>query len=292
MPGGRQIGPMTAATPSATAEGSLSWEVTPEKERWLTVLSYGMYAALWGFVLLLVLGGLVAGVVIALEGSWGLVLASAALVAVLAFARPPILAALRSEGVGPDTDVWQPSRRGQAVAAVVGAIILAPAFVVGQAAGVAIAVLLWGASLLAMTLQTEATIDDLQLATQRKSVDLTGLSRVRTLSFGGLTVFWLQYARGADSFGNPRVLAARAEQAPQVRERLEAGVDAPADADPIGRAERAIVALFGLGALAVAPAFWLLAGARAADGGPLVVVYMAAFSLVFAGPMLWYAWKG
>jgi hypothetical protein len=280
------------STPSATgSEGEvLSWSVSPERERWLTVLSYGMYAALWGFVLILAGAAVIVGIALTLEGSWGVVLVGAAVAAVLAFVRPPVVAALRSGSLGPDEDVWQPSRRGQVVAAVVGAAILAPAFVFGQEAGVAVAVLLGGASLLAMTLQTEATIDGLQLETRGASVDLAGLSRVRTLSLGGLTVFWLQYARGADSFGNPRVLAATTEQAPQVRDRLQRGVDAPTNAEPIGPVERAIVALFGLNALAVAPAFWFLAGS--ADGGPLVVVYMAAFSMVFAGPMLWYAWKG
>lgn len=271
-------------------DGSLSWRLSPESERWMTVLRYGMYAALWGFALLLGVAAVVVGVAVALDGSWGPVLAYAAVVAVLAFARPPILAALRSGTLSPATEGWQPSRRGQAVAAVVGAVLLAAAFVVGRAVGLTVAVLLVGASLLAMTLQTEATIDGFELNTHRKSVDLTGLSGVRALSVGPVTVFWLQYARGADSFGNPRLLAAAREQAPVIRERLHRGVDAPADAEPIGRAERAVVALFGLGALAVAPAFWLLAGA--AEGGPLVVVYTAAFSLVFAGPMLWYAWKG
>ena len=291
MSDGRQPGDVNGTSSASSSEGeALSWRLTPENERWLTVLSYGMYAALWGFALLLAVGATALAVVFVLEGSWGPLLVGAALAAVLAFARPPIVAALRSGSMTPDDDYWQPSRRGQVVAAVVGAAVLAPAFVFGQAVGVAVAVLLGSVSLLAMTLQTEATIDGSRLETQRKTVDLNGLSRVRTLSFGGLTVFWLQYARGADSFGNPRVLAATAEQAPEVRERLERGVDAPAEAEPIGRAERAIVALFGLGTLAAAPMVYLLVGV--ADRGVLVVVYMGAFSLVFAGPMLWYAWKG
>lgn len=292
MPAGHQHRTMDAVTPDEPEPDRepFSWELTPERERWLAALSYGMYAVFWGLALLLGLGGLVVGVVVALEGSWGLVLAYAALAFVLAFVRPPILAALRSEGVSPDDEYWQPSRRGQVTAAVVGAAVLTPAFVHSQAAGVTVAVLLVGASLLAMTLQTEATIDGLQLETRRKSVDLTGLSRVRTLSVGPVTVFWLQYARGADSFGNPRVLAAPQEQTPQVHERLEQGINASADAEPISRAERAIVALLGLGTLAVAPVVYLLVGVS--DRGRLVVVYIGAFSLVFAGPMLWYAWKG
>lgn len=287
----RQLRAMgTPEPPRADAEESLSWTVRPDDEPWLAALHYGMYAALWGFALLLAVGAAGVAAVAVLEGSWGPLLVGVALAAVLAFARPPVIAALRSGTLTPDEDHWQPSRRGQAVAAVVGAALLVPAFVYSPAAGLVVAVLLVGASLLAMTLHTEASIDGFQLETQRKYVDLTGLSRVRTRSFGPVTVFWLQYARGADSFGNPRVLAATREQASQVRERLDRGVDAPADAEPIGRAERIIVALFGLCALAVAPTFWLLAGT--AEGGPLVVVYLGAFSLVFAGPMLWYAWKG
>lgn len=291
MSAGRQPGNVNHASPAAGPDGgSLSWSVTPERERWLAVLSYGMYAALWGFALLLAVGAAALAVVFVLEGSWGPLLVGAALAAVLAFARPPIIAAMRSGHLEPADDYWRPNRRGQAVAAVVGAAVLAPAFAYSRAAGLALAVLLGGVSLLAMTLHTEATIDGFQLETQRKSVDVTGLSRVRTLSLGRVTVFWLQYARGADSFGNPRVLSATREQAPNVWELLERGVDAPANVEPMGRAERVIVALFGLAALSTAPAFWLLAGA--ADGGPLVAVYIGAFSLVFAGPMLWYAWNG
>ncbi|WP_373188744.1 hypothetical protein [Halolamina sp.] len=273
-------------------DGALSWTVSPETERWLILLHYGMYAALWGVGLLLGLAAVVVGVALALDGSWGLVLAGAVLVAVLGFARPPILTALLTGDITPAEDVWQPSRRGQAVAAVVGAALLLSAFVYSWAAGVTVAVLLVGASLLAMTLNTEATIDaDFRLETQRKSVGLTGLSGVRSLSLGSVTVFWLGYARGADSFSNPRVLSAPREQAAQVRDALEAGVAAPTNADPIGRAERVIVALFGLNALVAGPVFWLLVG-DGAEGGGLVAAYAGAFSLVFAAPMLWYVWKG
>ena len=293
MSGGRQPRAVSQMSPATdAADGSFSWSVTPENERWLTVLNYGMYAALCGFGLLLAVGAAALAVVFVLEGSWGPLLAGMALAAVLALVRPPIVAALRSGTLGPDDDVWQPSRRGLLGAAVVGAAVLAPAFVYSRAAGLAVAVLLVAASLLAMTLHTEATIDGaLQLETQHSTADVTALSDVRTLSLGPVTVFWLRYARGADRFGNPRVLAATAEQASTVREQLDRGVDAPADAEPIGRVERAIVALFGLGVLAAGPAFWLVLG-DSADGGALVAAYVGAFSLVFAGPMLWYAWKG
>lgn len=293
MPAERQLVAMSHA-PQASEEagGALSWTVSPETEPWLTIPHYGLYAVFWGFGLVLGLSAVVVGVAVALEGSWGLVVVGAVLVAILGFARPPILAAMLTGDITPSEDVWRPSRRGQTVAAVLGAALLTPAFVYSPVAGVAVAVLLVGASLLAMTLHTEATIDaDRRLETRRKSVDLTDLSGVRSFSFGSLAVFWLRYARGADSFSNPRLLTVPNEQAPQVRDALAAGVAEPANADPIGRAERAVVALFGVGVLAAGPALLWLIG-DGAEGGWLVVAYAGTFSLVFAGPMLWYAWKG
>jgi hypothetical protein len=274
------------------ASGALSWTVSPETERWLAVLSHGLYAAFLGFGLVLGLSAVVAGVAVALDGSWGLVVVGAALVAILGFARPPVLAALLTGAITPSENAWRPSRRGQAVAAVIGAALLVPAFVYSPAAGVAVAVLLVGSSLLSMTLHTEATIDaDLRLETRRKSVELTDLSGVHSFSFGSLTVFWLQYARGADSYSNPRLLTVPNEQARQVCDALDAGVAEPANADPIGSAERSVVALFGVGVFAAGPTLLWLIG-DGAEGSWLVAAYAGTFSLVFATPMLWYAWKG
>lgn len=274
----------------------LSWELGPETERWLAVLSYGQYAALLGLGLFLAVGALAAAAVALREGSAGIVLGALALVLVAGFARPPILAALRSESAtfGFGEGEWQPSRRGLAVAAVVGAVAIGLGTAVGRSpiAFYAVAAALVGASLLAMALTTDASIDgDLRLETRWAAVDLRALSAVHTLDLGDVTVFWLTYTRGADGFRNPRVLAAPRERATEVRDAVQAGVDAPADADPIGRTERAVVALFGLGVLVTGPALGLLLG-DAAEGGVLVAAYAGAFSLVFAGPMLWYALKG
>ncbi|MEF8858187.1 MAG: hypothetical protein V5A38_04595 [Halolamina sp.] len=194
-------------SPAGPVGDSLSWTVGPGTERWLAVLQYGIYAALCGFGLLFAGGAAALAVAFVLEGSWGPLLVGMALAAVLALARPPIIPALRSGTITPDEDAWQPSRRGLLAAAVV---------------GVTVAALLVGASLLAMTLDTEATIDgDLRLETRRGAADLTPLSGVRSLSLSAVTVFVLSYTRGV-----------------------------------------------------------------------LVVGYVGAFSLVFATPMLWCAWKG
>ena len=142
-----------------------------------------------------------------------------------------------------------------------------------------------------MALYTDASIDaDGRLETQYSGVDLRTLSGVRSLELLGVTAFWLAYARGADGFRNPRLIAVPRERAAEVRERLDAGVAADPEADPIGRAERVVVTLFGLGVLAMGPVLLLLVG-DAGEDEVVILGYLTVYSLVFAGPMFWYAWK-
>ncbi|QKY20831.1 hypothetical protein B4589_010740 [Halolamina sp. CBA1230] len=281
------------AAESPRSPSPLSWAVTPETNRWVHLLAYGLYAPLGAIALVLAVGGVAFSLVAVRNGSIGLVLLLGVAV-IVALARPPVLAAILDDEVDTSSgyDGWQPSWRGVLAASVLcGAAILAASLHSRVAMG-AVAVASFAAGLLAMTLTTEATIDeDLRLETQYTAVDLRTLSGVRSVDIGDATIVWLAYARGADGFRNPRVLAVPRERAAEVRERLDAGVAADPDADPIGRVERVVVALFGLGVLATAPGFWLLIGDAGADE-TLVLLYPVALSLVFAGPMLWYAWKG
>jgi len=263
-------------------DGSLSWTVSPDTNRWLHLLAYGLYAPL---------GAVVATIALALEGSWGPVFLLAIAV-VVAIARPPILAAIRSDETTASLgyEGWSPSWRGVLAASTLcGAAILA-ASMHSRAAAVVVAAASVAIGLLAMALYTDASIDaDGRLETQYSGVELRTLSKIRSLDLLGVTAFWLSYARGADAFRNPRLIAVPPDRAAEVRERLDAGIDADPEADPIGRAERAIVALFGLGVLALGPALWLLL--RGAEDGALPVVMILSYTVLFAGPMFWYAWK-
>jgi len=286
--------PSAAESEPSSGDGNqlpLSWTVTPNTHRWLHLLSYGLLAPLGAVALVLVGGAVALGVASIRDGSWAILLALGAL-AVLALARPPVLAALLSDETEAswEHDYWQPSRLGLVAASTLCAVAMGLALQHSRAAAGAVAVLSFVAALAAMTLSTDASVDDLRLATQHTVVDLSTLSGVRSVTIGAVTVLWLSYARGADSFRNPRVLTVPRERAPQVREALDAGIDADASADPVGHAARAIIAVFGLGVLATGPALWLLVGAAGEER--VVLVYLVTFSLVFAGPMLWYAWKG
>ncbi|GAB7093865.1 hypothetical protein JCM30237_10170 [Halolamina litorea] len=273
---------------------SLTWRVSPEGNRWLHLLAYGLLAPVGAVATGLAVGGVIAVVALALEGSWGPVFLLALAVAV-AFSRPPVLAAIRSDETSASFgyEGWQPSRVGLLTASVLcgGAMLLASLH--SRVATVSVGVVSFAAGLLAITLHTDASIDaEGRLQKQQATaVDLRTLSRVRSVDLFGVTAFWLSYARGADSFRNPRVLSVPHDRAAEVREALDAGVDADSGADPIGRTERVVVGLVGLGVLATGPALWLLVGDAGADEA-VVLVYPAAMSLVFAGPMFWYAWKG
>lgn len=278
--------------PSGEGQPPLSWAVTPDSHRWLHLLVYGLLAPLGAVALALLVGAVAFAVASVRDGSWTALLVLGA-VAVFALARPPTLAAILSDETEASFghEHWQPSRRGLLAASTLcgGAMLLASLY--SRIAVVGVAVLSFAAGLLAMTLETDAEIDgDGRLATQQTSVALSTLAGVRSVAVGGVTIYWLSYARGADSFRNPRVVAVPRERGAQVREVLETGVDADANADPIGSAVRVVVALFGLGVLATGPALWLLIGDTGREA--VVLVYAVTFSLLFAGPMLWYARTG
>jgi hypothetical protein len=279
--------------PPSNSPGPLSWRVSPETNRWLHLLSYGVLAPIGAVALVLAAGAVVVSVALLLEGSIGPALLLG-LVVVVALARPPVLAAIRSGETTASAgyEGWSPGWRGVLAASTLCGAAMLAALQHSRAAAGAVAVVSFAAGLIAMALHTEASIDsDGRLETQYGAAILRTLSGVRSLDLLGVTVFWLSYARGADSFRNPRVLAVPRERAAAVRERLDAGVAADPEADPIGRTERAVVALFAIGVLATGPALALLVG-DAAEGGVVVVAYAGLFSLVFAAPMLWYAWKG
>jgi len=271
---------------------SLTWQVTPDSYRWLHLLSYGLLAPLGAVALTLLVGGVAFAAFAVRDGSWAPLLLLGVAV-VIALARPPVLAAMLSDESEASFghEDWHPSRLGLLAASAVcgGAMLLASMH--SRVAAGAVAALSFGAGLLAMTLGTDAVIDDdRRLETQYSAAALSTLSGVRSIALGDLTVFWLAYARGADGFRNPRVLAVPRGRVAQVRERFDAGVEADPNADPIGRAERAVVALFGLGVLATGPALWLLIGDAGAEA--VVLAYAVTLSAVVAGPMLWYAWNG
>lgn len=270
----------------------LSWAVTPETSRWLHLLSYGLLAPLGAVALALLAGAVAFAAVSIRDGSWGPLLLLGVAV-VIAFARPPTLAAVLSDETEASFghENWHPSRLGLLAASGVcaGAMLLASLH--SRITVVGVAVLSFATGLLAMTLATDAEIDaDGRLATQQTSVALSTLSGVRSVAVGGVTVYWLAYARGADGLRNPRVLAVPRGQATRVREVLGSGVDADANAEPMGPAERVVVALFAFGVLATGPGLWLLVGDAGREA--VVLAYAVTFSLVFAAPMLWYAWKG
>lgn len=271
---------------------TLSWAVTPETNRWLHLLAYGLLAPL-GAVALILGGGAVAFAASSLrEGAWAIVLALGA-VAVFALARPPVLAALLSEEASLGHDDWQPSRLGIVAASLGCAVAMLVAFQHSPAAAGAVAALPFAAALVGMTLSTDAEIDReaMALTTQTgPTMSLSALSGVRSVAVGSVVVYWLSYARGAGSLRAPHALTVPREQAPQVREVLDAGIDADSGADPAGRTERAIVGLIGVGALTVGPALWLLA--EPTEGSGLVFAYLGVIALVVAVPALWYAWKG
>ncbi|KTG08791.1 hypothetical protein AUR64_13270 [Haloprofundus marisrubri] len=92
---------------------------------------------------------------------------------------------------------------------------------------------------------------------QRYESDVRGLSHIRWVSLGGHAWCWLGFGRG-HLFASRTVLAVPVDQFPPVRAELEAVAARDYDgydAGGIGRAERVVVAGFGVFVLGVAVAF-------------------------------------
>jgi len=124
-----------------------------------------------------------------------------------------------------------------------------------------------------------------------RTFSTTGLTRVRGVSLGLATLFWLRFERGTVDTGAPRALVVPRSVAAPVRSALERAVDAPSDgatsSHSPGRTERAVAAALGVAFLLVGPVLWLLLPPN--GDGTLVAVYLTFFSLPFAAVLLRYA---
>lgn len=205
-----------------------------------------------------------------------------------------VAAAAGSGLLRPDSiaDRWQPSRRGALVSGLLSAPVFYLAFRTSLMAWAVLAVVGFVCVLAVMMISSRAALyrEDLRLVDDQRDVSLTGVVRPRRLAVGPVVAYWLTYARGSVGWNAPRFFVVPRDLASDVDRVLDAAVAAEADADPLGRGERAIVVGFGVGMLAIAPALWALLPPT--GDGRLLAAYIGIVTVPVSIPVLWYAITG
>ncbi|RDI69799.1 hypothetical protein [Halopelagius longus] len=267
---------------------AVSWRYDVTDSRLLHTLTYALPGMLGGVVLLVALlaGRIALDAVRAGNVGRAVGVLGVAVLALLVRRYVPALLGA--------TDAFDPSGRyslrGLAASSVVGAAAVLWSLRVSPVAPFALFVASWLPTVLAAEFPTEgrATPETGTLVVDGESVPLDALSHHRTVSVGGVAVSWLSYARGVPRAPRTVVVPTNAFEA--VRAVLEDAERRHDESDEsrssLGGAERAIVAAFGLGSLAVGPTLWML---LPPGRGRAVALYGGALFGVFGAVFLWYA---
>lgn len=288
---------MPSPASNADPPASVSWKLTPETSLPLRLLVDAGVAVVGGGGLLVLLS---VGLVVYSLAEENLLVAVGVVggLAALVIVRARHVLALRAIDRPRAEHRWRPSRVETLVASLAGAVVLGAMIGVSGRAVVLVAVAGLACAVIGLTLSSSGELDGetLELRDSHREASLTALSGTRRLAVGPVVAYWFSYERGTVGLGAPRLLVVPRETAAGADAVLAAAVEAPADATPLGRVERAIVAAVGLGMLFVGPALWWLVAASdgvpggTAGRGSLVVAYAVVFSALFGGVVLWYAW--
>jgi len=272
--------------PASDAEdATVTWEVDVTDSLLLHTLAYVGPSVLGGVAVLV--GGLVLWLVVSavLDGNpargVGIVV-----VAVLALLSRRYLPAVLGTGVTTSRSSRY-SRRGLVVGSALGGLVLLGSAGVHPVAPFAVVVASWVPLVLTAGFPTSGRADREAgtLVVDGTEVPLGGVRALRTVSVGAFAVCWLSYARGVPTA--PRLVVLPSGRLDAVSDLVEAGRDTSAgERSTIGRAERLVAGLFGLGMVAVGPVLWL---ALPPGDGQVVALYAGAVFGLFGTVLLWYA---
>ncbi|MFC6825094.1 hypothetical protein [Halopelagius fulvigenes] len=268
-----------------SADASVSWQYDVTDSCLLHALTYALPGFTGGVVLLVALlaGRVALDAIRAGDIGRAVGVLGAAVLALLVRRYVPALLDT-ADAFGP----WKRySPLGLAASSVVGAAAVLWSLQVSPVAPFALFVASWIPTVLAAEFPTagHATPEAGTLVVDGSPIPLDALSRYRAVSVGGVAVCWLSYARGVPRA--PRTVVVPNDAFGAVRAVLE-GAERRSDGseDSLRGAERAIVAAFGLGSLAVGPALRML---LPSGGGRAVALYAGALFGVFGAVFLWYA---
>lgn len=263
------------------------WRVEVGDSALLSALAYALPSVFGGAVLLAAaLFGSVALAAVR-AGAFGRAIGVATLLVVAVLVHRWFLPA----AVGTDLlDPLRPrySRRGVVLGSVAGAAVLYASSRLHPLAPFVTFAASWLPFALVAGFPTEGRADPTEgvLVVDGDQIPLASVESYRTVPFRSLVLCRVSYSRGVPTA--PRTLVLPCERFDGVRSLLDAARDGDGDvagASVIGAAERWILVAFGVGALAVGPAFWVLVPRE----GAAVALYAGALFGAFGAVFLWYA---
>jgi hypothetical protein len=192
------------------------------------------------------------------------------------------------------TDLTDPlwtrySRRALVVGSLCGALALLGSAQLHPVAPFAVFVASWVPVVLTAAFPTSGRANRAAgtLVVDDTEVPLDAVSAFRTVSVDTFAVCWLSYTRGVPTA--PRIVLLPSSHLEFVSRLVEAAPDAPKrDRSTIGRTERLVAGLFGLGMAAVGPVLRLL---LPPGDGQVVALYAGAMFGLFGVVLLWYAYR-
>lgn len=192
------------------------------------------------------------------------------------------------------TDAFDPTGRyslgGLAASSVVGAAAVFASLRIGPVAPLVLFAVSWIPTVLTAGFPTEGRAEPEAgtLVVDGTSIPLDAVEGYRTVAVGGGAVCWLSYARGVPRA--PRIAVVPRATLDSVRAVLD-GAERRADEgqSTLGGVERAVVAAFGLGLVAVGPALWVV---LPSGGGALLALYAGSLFGLFGVVLLWHAATG
>lgn len=273
---------------SERQSADVSWRYDVSDSHLLRALTYVFPGILGGVVLLLALlgGRFVLGALRA--GDVGRA------VGLLAVAVLPFLVHRYVPALLDATDAFDPTDRyslgGLAASSVVGAAAVFASLQIGPIASLALFAVSWIPTALTAGFPTEgrAAPETGTLVVDGASIPLDAVEGYRIVAVGGGAVCRLSYARGVPRA--PRIVVVPRTALDSVRTVLEgAGNGADESQSTLDGAERAVVAAFGLGLVAVGPALWVV---LPSGDGALLALYAGSLFGLFGVVLLWHAATG
>ena len=269
----------------ASSTSKRSWEFEVQDSRTLTVLSYAFPSVLGGVVVLV--GLLFSRLFLdaLLNGNAGQAASYLAFGVLAIFIRRWFVPALL------ETNLFEPlqsqfSKLGLVLGSICGAFILYASLRLHPFAPFLVFIGSWIPLIITsgFPLEGYVKVDEELFVSKNTEIPLQAVRNYRTFSIGSLVLCWLSYARGVPRA--PRTVSVPRDDFTVVQTLLEEATGQESQGDSvIGKPQRWILIVFGIGQLAIGPILWFLLS----DGGKLVAVYAGAMFGMIGALMLWYA---
>lgn len=274
-------------TTLSTGDPTIEWELDVTESSVLLSLAY-IFPSILGGVTMLVFGlvaWLVASAIQAGDFAQAAGILLVALLAILSRRYLPALLGTTSTALF----FKRYSLRGLIAGSVLGALVLLGSTRLHPDAPFAVFIASWAPLVLTAAFPTNghADVETRTLVVDGTEVPLEAISQFRTVSHGAFTMYWISYSRGAPTA--PRIIFVPTEHTEMIADLVDAtSSDSNKERSTIGRSERLISGLFGIGLIAMGPVLWLV---LPPGDGQAVALYAGVMFGLFGMMLLWYAYS-